>query len=80
MRIAFTPSHPLHDEVTTREDELVTQRLSTVQSWISQALETVDSICPLENILSDEWMVYTLTTGAVGSRAWRDRADEGPYF
>ena len=75
MRIPFTPSHPLHEEIMSREDELITQRLTTVRSWVNCSRETVDAICPMENIQSDEWIPYvrdTFTTGVLGSREWRD--------
>ena len=79
FRIFNTPTHPLHQEIVRREDELVNQRLATVQSWIACSRSAIDSICPVENILSDEWMEYfrdDFTTEVLGSRRWRELAGD----
>ncbi len=51
-----TPSHPLHDDIRAREDECVTQRLKTVQSWVVRACEMVEEVCVCENIREREWV------------------------
>jgi hypothetical protein len=79
MRASNTPSHPLYQELTTRTDEFTVQRLSTVRSWVSYSRDKAEEICPMENVKSDDWVEYessTVTTGALGSREWRDRAGE----
>ncbi|KAI8510747.1 hypothetical protein Bbelb_116630 [Branchiostoma belcheri] len=80
LRIANTSSHPLHQEIVTRQDEAIPQRLITVKSWVKYSREDVEEICPVENIKSDNWVYNTqfetdrFNAEAVGSRAWRDRA------
>jgi hypothetical protein len=75
MRIASTPSHHLHHEVVSREDELTAQRLTTVRSWINYSRD-IEAVCFIENLHSAEWIYFvcsSFTTDVVGSRVWRER-------
>ena len=54
-----TASHPLHDELKERKDELVNQRLKTVRSWVKDAREIVETVCTPENIKQIEWIDST---------------------
>jgi ribonuclease HI len=81
MRASNTPSIPIPciRNYQTRTDEFTVQRLSTVRSLVSYARDKAEEISPMENIKSDDWVEYdnsNFTTGAFGSREWRDRVGE----
>jgi hypothetical protein len=62
--------------VVSRDDELTAQRLATVKSWICCSRDTVEAVCPIENLQSDEWIDFVCSsfiTEVVGSRSWRER-------
>jgi hypothetical protein len=79
MRAATTDTHQMYQEIGYREDELTTRRLATVRSWVCCARDIIDAICPIENIKDGEWIHSrhdSITTDALGSGVWRERAGE----
>jgi hypothetical protein len=57
--------------------KLTTQRFATVRSWVSHSRDSVEYVCPIENLKSDDWIDFvcdSFTTDVVGSRAWRERS------
>jgi len=72
------PSHPLHIEVSNRRDEEIQQRLATVKSWVRYSRESIEDVCPIDDIKMDnwiEWHCHPIITTVIGSRQWRDRND-----
>lgn len=79
LRIKSSNSHPLKEGIDSREDTKVNQRLKTVQSRIPKARETVEIICPVENITCNDWVVSNapnIKTARIVNRGWRERAGE----
>ena len=79
LRIKSSDSHPLKEQIDSREDTKVKQRLKTVQSWVLNARDTVESICPVENVMFNDWIINShgnIKTARVGNREWRERAAE----
>jgi len=78
LKALTTSTHPLHTHIVTHEDELVEQRLKTVRSWVKDARDAVEEICPQENIKDIEWVDMIdmpVKTDRIGNRSWRDRAE-----
>ncbi len=78
LKTLTTPTHPLHEEVVNRRDELVDQRLKTVRSWIVDARKMVEEVTQQENIKEIVWVEsdVRVRTARIGGRYWRDRAEE----
>jgi len=77
LRARTTESHPLKQEIDARDDTRVSQRLKTVTSWVTEAREDIENICPTENIINSEWISNSgdnIQTARIGDRSWRERA------
>ena len=78
MRAATTRSHQLYEELRSRRDERIHQRLVTVRSWVVDSRELVELFSPLETILAIPWLIAESKMPELrrtGSREWRERAE-----
>ncbi len=78
LKAITTPSHPLNLHLRERNDQEVAQRLKTVRSWVIEAREMVENICPMENITLNPWIANDMLTWKltkIGNRSWRDRSE-----
>ncbi len=76
LRAATSVNHPLRAALEVREDTVVERRLKTVDMWLRNARETVEDMCPVENVKEIRWVPAgkeIITTERVGDRSWRDR-------
>ncbi len=77
LKTLTTPTHPLHEEIMNRRDELVNQMLKMVRSWAVDARKMVEEVTQQENIREIVWVEsdVRVRTARIGGRDWRDRAE-----
>ena len=78
LKAITTHSHPLGQHLREGKDQEINQRLKTIRSWVIDARDMVESVCPVENINHNPWSAHDNITWElvrIGNRSWRERSE-----